>query len=52
VELVELDGARVVRVGEEDHVVGPLTNEECVLDRAGDGAEHAERLVADLPAVQ
>ena len=32
-------------------VVRPLTHEQCVLDRAGHGAENTEGLVADLPPV-
>ena len=38
-------------VGEEDDVVGPLADEQGVLDGGGVGAEHAEWLVTNLPAV-
>ena len=36
---------------EEDQVVRPLADELCVLDGAGAGAEHPERLIANFPAV-
>ena len=51
VERRALAGRDGVRVREEDHVVGPLAQEVRVLDGPGAGAEHADRLVADLPAV-
>ncbi len=41
----------VRRVDEEDDVVGPLPEQERVLDGVGRAAEHAEPLVADLVAV-
>ena len=36
---------------EVDDVVGPLPDEQGVLDGRGVGAEHPERLIAHLPAV-
>jgi len=51
VELAPFVVAEVVGVGEEDHIVGPLTHEQCVLHAAGNAAEHAERVVAHFPTV-
>ena len=51
---VQLDAfgrGQVIGVDEEDDVVRPLADEECVLDRAWQGAENADRLVSDLPPV-
>ena len=50
-EPVPFTGGQRVGVGEEDHVVGPLAEQERMLDRAGLGAQDGDRLVADLPAV-
>ncbi len=36
---------------EEDDVVRPLPEQLCVVDGAGTGPEHADRLIANLPAV-
>ena len=38
-------------MNEEDDVLGPLSDEQRMRDRTRVGAEHAERLVAHLPAV-
>ena len=51
VELLAFPLGQFVGVREEDKVVRPLADELCVLDRAGAGAEHPERLVADFEAV-
>ena len=40
-----------IGVDEEDDIVGPLPDQEGVLRRAGQGAQHPERLVAHFPAV-
>ena len=40
-----------VGVREEDDVVRPLAEQMRVVDGAGAGADDADRLVADLPAV-
>ena len=44
-------GGDRLRVREEDEVVRPLSEKVSVIDRAGVGREHAERLVADFPPV-
>ena len=51
VECCALLAGERVRVGEEDDVVRPLPQELRVLDGAGIGSEHADRLVAHLPAM-
>ena len=43
--------AEVQRVREEHDIVRPLAHEQGMLDRVGPNAEHADRLVANLPAV-
>ena len=50
-ECLPFGGAEFVRVREEGDVVRPLAQEVHMLDRARVGAEHADRLVADFPAV-
>ena len=50
-QLLERVDAQVERVGEEDNVVRPLTNQQRVLDGVGPRAQHPDGLVADLPAV-
>jgi hypothetical protein len=47
----DVGGGQVVGVGEEDHVVGPLSHQLGVVYRAGMGAQDPDRLVADLPPV-
>ncbi len=51
VELRPFGRGHVGRVREEHDVVGPLPDELGVQHGTGVGAEHAERLIADLPAV-
>jgi hypothetical protein len=50
-ELGLLCCGQVIGVDEERHVVGPLPHQQRMLDRARQGAENADRLVAHLPPV-
>jgi len=50
-QAVALRRGEIVGVREEDHVVGPLPNQVGVIHRAGQRAQHPERLVAHLPPV-
>jgi hypothetical protein len=51
VEFGGLGRGRLLGVGRVDDVVGPLADELGVEDRPGVGAEHAEGLISDFPAV-
>ena len=51
IELRPFVRGHVGRVREEHDVIGPLPDELGVHHRTGVGAEHPERLIADLPAV-
>jgi hypothetical protein len=51
IQLGPLGVGQLVDVGEERHVDGPLADQQGVLHRARDGAEHPERLVSYLPTV-
>jgi hypothetical protein len=42
---------QIISVDEEDDIAGPLPDQEGVLHRAGQSAQHPERLVAHFPAV-
>lgn len=50
-QLVPLGGGQFIGVDEEDDVVGPLPHQKGVLNRAGLGAEHSQRLVTYFPPV-